>query len=129
VLRGISILKVLKTLEYLEVIRYIEYLETAKYIKYLEYLLIGDSMSENAEYRMVKIKLDKNVYGELVSRYGIKSLSKAINQILREYLFRSEEEAGHESRPKPKSKLEELRERARRAKKKAEGLGGEGVQP
>ena len=124
-LRGISILKVLKSLEYLEVTKYIEYLETAKYIKYLEYLLIGDSMSENAEYRMVKIKLDKNVYGELVSRYGIKSLSKAINQILREYLFRSDESKSMSESSEPKSKLEELRERVRRSKRKGAGIGRE----
>ena len=66
---------------------------------------------EKKELKLTKIRLEKDVYAELVKRYGIKNLSTAINQILREVLFRGEERGGQE---RPRTLLEELRQRARR---------------
>ena len=82
-------------------------------------------MEENSEYKTVRVKLDRSLYLYLIQNYGVKGISKAINQILREYLFRSDESKSESEQSKPKSKLEELRERVRRSKRKGAGIGRE----
>ena len=82
-------------------------------------------MEENSEYKTVRVKLDRSLYLYLIQNYGVKGISKAINQILREYLFRSDESKSESEQSKPKSKLEELRERVRRSKRKSAGIGRE----
>ena len=66
---------------------------------------------ENESRKKVQIMLDKDLYLEIVEKYGIKNLSRVINQILREALFRGEERSEQE---RPRTLLEELRQRARR---------------
>ena len=82
-------------------------------------------MEENSEYKTVRVKLDRSIYLYLIQNYGVKGISKAINQILREYLFRSDESKSKSESSEPKSKLEELRERVRRSKRKGAGIGRE----
>ena len=42
-------------------------------------------------YRRVNIKLDEDVYLELIKRYGIRGLSKGINELLKHIMFKTQD--------------------------------------
>ena len=72
-----------------------------------------EDISENTvETRIVRIRMDTHIYAELVKRYGVRGISKVVNEVLRQFLegelFREDTDRG-ESR----SVLDELRRRAR----------------
>ncbi len=42
--------------------------------------------------RRVVVRMENDIYLELIRRYGVRSISKIVNTVLREFLFGEEEE-------------------------------------